>query len=119
MVGGDHINGAVQDTFHQRIPIFSGAKGRIHLESAVFLQIVVTKPPTEPPVEPPTEPAPSNTEAPDSETITSPDGTEELPTKRGCASAVSSFSLLALLSPLPLWLKKRKILTYKGENHET
>ena len=69
--------------------------------------------------EPPTEPAPPDTEAPDSETITSPNGTEELPTKRGCASAVSSFSLLALLSPLPLWLKKRKILTYKGENHET
>ena len=79
----------------------------------------VTEPPTEPPIEPPTEPAPTDTEAPDSETITSPDGTEELPTKRGCASAVSSFSLLALLSPLPLWLKKRKILTYKGENHET
>lgn len=79
----------------------------------------VTEPPTEPPIEPPTEPAPSDTEAPDSETITSPDGTEEPPTKRGCASAVSSFSLLALLSPLPLWLKKRKILTYKGENHET
>ena len=79
----------------------------------------VTEPPTEPPIEPPTEPAPTDTEAPDSETITSPNGTEELPTKRGCASAVSSFSLLALLSPLPLWLKKRKILTYKGENHET
>ena len=79
----------------------------------------VTEPPTEPPIEPPTEPAPTDTEAPDSETITSPDGTEEPPTKRGCASAVSSFSLLALLSPLPLWLKKRKILTYKGENHET
>jgi hypothetical protein len=79
----------------------------------------VTEPPTEPPIEPPTEPAPTDTKAPDSETITSPDGTEVPPTKRGCASAVFSFSLLALLSPLPLWLKKRKILTYKGENHET
>lgn len=79
----------------------------------------VTEPPAEPPTEPPADTIPSDTHTPDSESVPSPDGTREPSAKRGCASAVSSLSLLPLLSPLPLWLKKRNNPTHKGENHET
>ena len=79
----------------------------------------VTEPPAEPPTEPPADTIPSDTHAPDSESVPSPDGTREPSAKRGCASAVSSLSLLPLLSPLPLWLKKRNNPTHKGEIHET
>ena len=41
MVGGDHIDGAVQDALNESFSVGGGAEGGIHLEAAVLLQISV------------------------------------------------------------------------------
>ena len=41
MVGGNHVDGAVQNALHQSIPIFPTAQRGIHFEPAVLLQHAV------------------------------------------------------------------------------
>ena len=37
VVGGNHVDGAVQNTLHQRFPVFGATQGGIHLEPSVLL----------------------------------------------------------------------------------
>ena len=41
MVRGDTVHGAVQQASHQGVPVFGGADGRVHLEPALVLQVLV------------------------------------------------------------------------------
>ena len=41
MVGGDHVDGAVQNSMNQGLPVFLSSQGRVHLETAVLLQVAV------------------------------------------------------------------------------
>ena len=41
VVGGDHVNGSIENSLDQRIPIFCASQRRIHLKSAFFLQILI------------------------------------------------------------------------------
>ena len=43
VVRGDHVHGAVQDPFDKGLPVLRGAEGRVHLEAAVLLQIVLVQ----------------------------------------------------------------------------
>src|SRR5699024_7979321 len=41
VVGGDHVDGAIQNALHQSVPIVPTAQGGIHFEPAVLLQHAV------------------------------------------------------------------------------
>ena len=41
MVGGDHVDGAVQNSLDQGFPVFFSPEGRVHFETAVLLQVAV------------------------------------------------------------------------------
>ena len=43
VVGGDHVDGAVQHALHQRVPVGLVPQGRVHLEPALILQVILAQ----------------------------------------------------------------------------